>query len=131
MSHHRAETVVEFLDCQQCGACCFSESERFVRVTGDDYARLGDVAADLTHFIEHRAFMRMVDGHCAALNVNPESRRFTCQVYEQRPDVCRNLANGSLACKGERFTKSEPALVSLRNQRCSNLAVDYQLGERR
>lgn len=75
--------------------------------------------------------MRMVDGHCAALNVNPESRRFTCQVYEQRPDVCRNLANGSLACKGERFTKSELVLISLRNQACSNPAPGQRLGELR
>ena len=56
-------------DCLRCGACCFSPAEAFVRVTGPDWARLGDAAERLAHFIGHRAYMKMADGHCAALEL--------------------------------------------------------------
>ena len=114
LSHQGCKTAAEHLDCQQCGACCFSGTERFIRVMGDDYTRLGDAAEKLVHFVGHRAFMRMTDGHCAALRIDPKSRHFTCQLYESRPDVCRDLASGSPACRGEQLTKADLVLVSLR-----------------
>ncbi len=114
VSYLASETGVVGLDCQQCGACCFSETDRFVRVMGKDYAQLGETAEELVHFIEHRAFMRMEDGHCAALHVDPRTGRFTCQVYAVRPDACRELANGSPACRGERHMKEPLVLVNLR-----------------
>src|ERR1051326_1001869 len=58
-------------DCLRCGACCFSLAERFVRVTGDDWTRLGETAERVAHFLGHRAYMRMIDGHCAALPWSP------------------------------------------------------------
>jgi Fe-S-cluster containining protein len=77
----------------------------FVRVTGEDWARLGDEAEHRAQFIGHRAYMRMADGHCAALELRrtPEGRpEFFCTLYERRPQVCRDLARGSPECAGER-----------------------------
>jgi Fe-S-cluster containining protein len=98
--------------CLQCGACCFSNLETSVRVTGDDYERLGAAVEDLVHFVGNRAYMRLADGHCAALRIELEGR-FVCTVYETRPDACRDLERESLQCAGELFTKAGRAATRL------------------
>lgn len=104
-------------ECTRCGACCFSESERHARVTGDDHARLGDDAERLVVFVGNQAFMRLAGTEgtrrCAALVVDRQAGTFTCGVYERRPDVCRELERGSGACEGERATKAGRAKVAL------------------
>jgi len=100
-------------DCLRCGVCCFSTLDRFVRVTGDDHARLGDEAAKLVTFVGNRAYMRLEDGHCAALRIDTDTRRFVCRVYRARPELCRELERGSAQCRGERATKSERARAVL------------------
>ncbi len=87
--------------CLSCGTCCFSELERYVPVTGDDHARLDALAEPLTNFVGNRCFMRMEDGHCAALKLDPEGGQFRCSVYEQRPAICRELQRGSAQCAAE------------------------------
>jgi Fe-S-cluster containining protein len=113
----RATTVSDAApaDCMTCGVCCFSTLDRYIQVDGADYNRLGDDAEALVHFIENRAYMRLVDGHCAALDVDREGRRFVCTVYERRPRICRDLERGSPACAGERATKGDrpAALITL------------------
>jgi Fe-S-cluster containining protein len=102
--------------CLECGTCCFSNLETSVRVTGDDYTRLGDAVDRLVHFVGNRAYMRLADGHCAALRVELEGR-FVCTVYATRPDACRDLERASPHCQGELFTKKGRArerLVELR-----------------
>ncbi len=97
-------------DCRACGACCFSPSENYVRVTGEDWARLGDEAGRVARFFNHRAFMRMIDGHCAALVVKPGmhgARDYFCSVYDRRPHVCRALERGSPECAAELVTKGQ------------------------
>ena len=101
------------IECTACGVCCFSTLERYVEVKGRDHARLGDAAERLVHFIGNRAYMRIVDGHCAALAVDVENRRYYCTVYEERPETCRDLERGSPACKGERVTKGERPLLAI------------------
>lgn len=96
-------------DCRRCGACCFSRSPEFVRVTGADWSRLGEEAARLAQFIGHRAFMRMSGGHCAALDVRATAGGapdFFCTIYERRPQICRELERGSPQCAGEIAAKS-------------------------
>ena len=81
-----------------------------MRVTGDDWERLGPAAEGLAHFLGNRAFMQMRDGHCAALDVRREASGqfdFFCTVYEQRPTICRALGRGSPECLGELATKGE------------------------
>ncbi len=96
-------------DCRRCGACCFSESPRHARVTGDDHARLGDDAERLVVFLGNQAFMRLAElggeRACAALVAG--DGRFACSVYEKRPTVCRELDRGSPACLGEIAGKAE------------------------
>lgn len=104
-------------ECLDCGACCFSQLEQFVRVSGADYARLGERADELVVFDGHRAHLRMVDGHCAALRVEPSSGRFYCTAYELRPQICRDLERGASACSGERAAKAERPLLALRRAR--------------
>ena len=104
-------------ECLDCGACCFSELEQYARVSGADYERLGERAAELVAFDGHRAYLRMVDGHCAALQVEAHSGRFPCSIYELRPQTCRDLGRGSGACCGERAAKVERPLLALRRAR--------------
>ena len=95
-------------DCLRCGVCCFSNLETYVRVTGDDWARLGDAAGQVAHFIGQRAYMKMNAGHCAALEVRrtPDNgAEFFCTIYDRRPQVCRDLERGSPQCEGERAAK--------------------------
>lgn len=102
-------------DCLRCGVCCHSTLPTYVRVTGEDWSRLGEAAERLAHFVEHRAFMRMSDGHCAALELRraPDGGpEFFCTIYERRPQICRDLARGSPECEGERATKAHRVPVT-------------------
>jgi len=99
--------------CLSCGTCCFSTLDTYVRVSGDDFARLGDRAEALAVFIGNRAYMRMEGGHCAALHVERESRRFVCTIYDDRPATCRELERGSRECLGEIATKGERPRLAL------------------
>lgn len=79
-----------------------------MRVTGDDWTRLGNTAGRVAHFIGHRAYMKMADDHCAALELRRApggAPEFFCTVYENRPQICRDLARGSPQCAGERAAK--------------------------
>lgn len=92
--------------CLRCGVCCFSRLDTYVRVTGEDWSRLGESADALAHFIGHRAYLRMTDGHCAALAIKPAAdgsgaREYFCTIYERRPQTCHDLARGSPECEAE------------------------------
>ena len=99
--------------CLECGACCFSQLDTYVRVSGSDHARLGVRAGELVRFDGNRAYMKMVDGHCAALCIERASGRLVCEAYELRPQICRDLARGSPACLGEIATKRERPRLAL------------------
>lgn len=89
-------------------------------VTGDDHARLAALADELVWFDGTHAYMRMVDGHCSALRIDARTATFICTAYEQRPQVCRDLARASGHCLGEREAKSERPLLALRRSRTSS-----------
>lgn len=103
--------------CLGCGACCFSKLADYVRVTGEDYARLGEHVDELTHFEGNRCYMNMLDEHCAALVVDPASQQFVCSIYESRPSTCRDLARGSSECRGEIHEKGQRPLLHLTSLR--------------
>jgi Fe-S-cluster containining protein len=100
-------------ECLACGVCCFSKLDNYVSVTGDDHARLGDRAGGLVRFDGNRAYMRMVDGHCASLQIEAVSGQLVCSAYATRPQVCRDLARDSGACRGEIATKGDRPLHAL------------------
>lgn len=90
-----------------------------MRVTGEDWNRLGEDAERVAQFAGrgNEAFMRMAGGHCAALSVRRTAARaeengeefteFFCTIYERRPQICRDLARGSPECAGERAVKTK------------------------
>ena len=107
--------------CLACGTCCFSLLDTFVKVTGDDHARLAERAEELVSFDGVDAYMRMVDGHCSALRIETRTGTFVCSAYELRPQVCRDLARASGNCLGERDAKSERPLLALRLSRAQHV----------
>jgi uncharacterized protein len=109
-------------ECLDCGTCCFSLLETYVRIYGDDHARFGDRADALVRFDGTRAYMRMIDGHCGALVIDLPLGRFFCSSYETRPQTCRDLARGSAACLGEIETKRERPLLALGRGRRASVA---------
>lgn len=102
--------------CVACGACCFSTLPEYIRVFGNDLDRMDDRARALTEFIGNRCFMRIAEGHCSALVVDPEARTFVCSIYAMRPDVCRSLEPGSGQCRADRHEKVDRTLVALRTR---------------
>lgn len=103
-------------NCCRCGACCFSTLDNYVRVTGDDWTRLGDEAERMAHFAGNRAFMRMREGHCAALELRHTedgASEFFCGIYARRPQICRDLERGSPECEGELEAKEALAAAFL------------------
>jgi uncharacterized protein len=100
-------------ECLSCGTCCFSTLERYVPVSGDDHARLAGSADRLVTWVENRAYMRIEEGHCAALSIDAEHARFVCAVYDERPQVCRDLERGSPQCAGELAAKRERPPLAL------------------
>lgn len=88
-----------------------------MRVTGDDYSRLGEQAESMVRFEGTRAYMRMQDGHCAALSVDVDTGQFVCTAYATRPQVCRDLERGESACQAEREAKAQRPLLALRRAR--------------
>jgi uncharacterized protein len=101
-------------ECTACGTCCFSTLPEYVRVFGCDLDRMDDRAREYTHFLGNRCYMRVDEGRCAALVIDPEGPRFVCAIYEMRPDVCRSLERGTGACLGERHEKGERPLLAAR-----------------
>jgi Fe-S-cluster containining protein len=80
-----------------------------VRVSGDDWTRLGGAAEQVAQFVGNRAYMRMRDGHCGALELRTGAdgaTEFFCTIYERRPQICRDLARGSPECAGEIAVKA-------------------------
>jgi uncharacterized protein len=110
----------EVPECTACGACCFSTLPEYVRVFGCDMDRMDDEALQYTDFLGHQCFLRIEDGHCAALQIDPgdpgrpgSQPRFTCAIYDMRPDVCRSLERGSGACRADRHEKAERPLIAV------------------
>lgn len=99
-------------DCLHCGVCCFSRLDAYIRVTGDDWERLGPAADRVARFIGNRAYMRMEAGRCAALRVERETGRYFCTIYAVRPQVCRDLGRGSPECLGELAEKGDRPAVA-------------------
>lgn len=96
-------------DCVACGACCYGR-QLYVQVFSNDVETLGPAlteeyvtqpvglspASDGRAAEPHR-FMKMAEGHCAALRI-VESKQFLCRVYEDRPTLCRAFKPGSQCC---------------------------------
>jgi Fe-S-cluster containining protein len=73
--------------CSTCGRCCFGPRD-YVQIFDEDLPTLGDRLRDAFAVRSgSKRFMRMENGHCAALERSGD--RFRCAIYERRPLVCR------------------------------------------
>ena len=102
----RIETTT--YDCLACGRCCYA-GPNYVEVFPEDLVKLGParvrefvvkstLAVDKRRAGENDStrFMRMENGHCAALD--PQPGRYACTVYADRPLLCEVYEPGSPDC---------------------------------
>jgi Fe-S-cluster containining protein len=84
------------LDCLDCGACCFG-GEEYVAVTQTDLTRMsGALQSRYVVRKKERIFLKMVQGHCAALHAR--QGHYSCRMYGSRPNVCKVVEVGSREC---------------------------------
>jgi hypothetical protein len=90
------------VDCATCGACC-REAYHSVTVSVRDPVVWKQPA--LVERRGHRFEIRRDDDRCAALRDRrgdgargPDERIFTCSIYEDRPQACRDFAAGGRHC---------------------------------
>lgn len=94
----------ELPDCKVCAACCFSAREHYVELKGADHARLtASEQRELVSFHGTRCYMKMVDGHCIALERIGDV--WLCSIYDRRPQLCRDYERGGPACAVDRATR--------------------------
>jgi Fe-S-cluster containining protein len=97
-------------DCVACGRCCYESNPDYAFLYPEDIAAFGP--AGLARYTtkskrSHESlrpgedgseiYMRMENGHCCALNVNP-GVSYTCSIYENRPLLCRMYEPGGADC---------------------------------
>jgi len=82
-------------------------------------------------WIENQTFMRLTtmqgaqSSHrcCVALRYDPDESRFSCGIYNNRPEACRHLERTSPACLGELDRKqsrsADVGMVQLRTRQTS------------
>lgn len=88
-----ARFVLDRMDCRVCGACC---REAFDAVT---VAVRDPVTWRHPQLIERhgpRFSLARRDGRCAALDVRAGG--WSCAIYDDRPQACREFAKGSAKC---------------------------------
>jgi len=110
------------LDCQSCGACCRAIAGynlNYVPVTRDDANRLSREQRKqyLLPMVGNRSAMLLTKSSdstpvltCKALQ-GMIGASVSCQVYENRPDVCRRFEPGDHVCD---FARSEAGLSGFR-----------------
>jgi hypothetical protein len=90
------------VDCATCGACC---REAYHSVTVSVRDPVVWKQPDLIARTGHRFEIRREGARCAALDDRrgaadrpPAARVFTCSIYEDRPQACRDFAAGGRHC---------------------------------
>lgn len=110
---NRLEGAEALPHCIDCGCCCFSVDPEYIRVFEVDLDRMDARARSFLASPQGRVAMRMSEGRCAALVVDPAARTYSCAIYEQRPDVCRSLLRASGGCLADRRAKAELPLLAI------------------
>jgi len=62
--------------------------------------------------------MKMANGHCIALKIFSSKNgtaRFSCSVYDRRPEICRALERGSPECLADLETKGNSVAAQIRS----------------
>lgn len=104
-----SQTSTEY-DCVACGRCCYYNAPNYVLLYPEDISDFGP-AAIAKHTVKStlsanslrpgedgsEIYMRMENGHCCALDVNP-GVSYACSIYKDRPLLCRMYEPGSVDC---------------------------------
>lgn len=94
-------------DCTECGACCdLSRAPKHLDLSiyiqvREDEAAFGKVAARQTPNSEGRFVLPMKNRKCPHF-VGEAGSSCSCNVYDDRPIVCRELVPGSYECLKDR-----------------------------
>ncbi|HEU18369.1 MAG TPA: hypothetical protein ENO00_03165 [Deltaproteobacteria bacterium] len=91
------------IKCKRCGTCCLANLIAFV-TDADKERWKREQRQDILHILENNSavwagdrLISTIDGHqlhgCPFLMW--ENGRYTCTIYETRPQVCRNYVPGS------------------------------------
>lgn len=116
------------LDCQSCGACCKAhpnyEGRSYVKIYDQDFERLTDEQREkytvtiplgsseasgysyLDNWLQRGAMRLVEDKKCAALT-GEIGNCVGCDIYDNRPDVCRGFEKGDDSCH---FARMEAGL---------------------
>jgi uncharacterized protein len=92
-----SQTLRGVPECLDCGACCHTRNGRLVELLGADAITVPTAYAELED--DGTAHMRMIEdpAHdclvCLALGSGN-----ACQIYAQRPFLCREFERGSPEC---------------------------------
>ena len=84
-----------------------------MRVFGIDFDRMDERGRTFVEFLGNRVFMRMREGRCTALTIDPVALTYVCAIYAMRPDVCRSLERGASGCRADRHEKAERPLLAV------------------
>ena len=84
-------------DCLECGACCVKEP-LWVEVNRSDYRRLNNPEMlEPGDILPWAMKTKGGNGQCVALD-GIVGQRVCCTVYENRPEICRQVERGSEIC---------------------------------
>lgn len=104
-------------DCRRCGACCHS-GPGTILVTAADLVRWKvagrpELAAATIegHFSERAVPYSTDKGACAWLGTSESA--LDCSIYSERPNTCRDFAEGSAQCLDYRRQAGLPVHLSL------------------
>lgn len=95
--------------CLACGACCMSYRVSFYWAEAEQRGLPGVLTEQVNPFLSCMAGTNAKRPHCAALQQPPDGG-FSCRVYEQRPDPCREVQIGDDKCLQARARHGLPAL---------------------
>jgi Fe-S-cluster containining protein len=82
------------MDCKGCGKCCINKKDlKWIEVSAKEALKI-PVGLLQEGDIELFAMKQFNNGRCICLWKNNE-----CLIYEDRPEVCRVIQQGSQICK--------------------------------
>lgn len=82
-------------NCNQCGKCCIQYSDGGLSATPDEIKFWREFRPNIARYVQNgHIWMDPATGQqltrCPWLTQVPDQQKFTCAIYEDRPDDCRH-----------------------------------------